>query len=381
MKKALIHDWLRVYGGAERCVSSFTNIWDDFDIFSLIDFLSEADRAQILKGKRANTSFIQRLPFAKNGYRSYMPLFPLAVEQFDLRDYELVLSSSHAVAKGVLTTHEQLHICYLYSPMRYAWDLYFSHLEDGGLTDGVKGVAARYFLHKMRNWDVISANRVDVYVAISKYIAKRAEKIYGKKSDVIYPPVDTDSFLLSNARDNYYVTSSRLVPYKKVDLIVEAFSHTAHRLLVIGDGPEMSKIKSKASKNIEILGYQSENEMIKIVQNAKAYIFAADEDFGIAPIEAQAAGVPVIAYGRGATLETIKGSFSANGVVRKEETGIFFEKQSVESLLDAVELFEKNSDIFDKSVIRENALRFSKERFEREIKEYVQTKYEEFKAR
>lgn len=381
MKKALVHDWFRVYGGAERCVESFTNVWDDFDVFSLIDFLDDGDRAAILKGKKADTSFIQKMPFAKEGYRSYMPLFPLAVEQFDLREYDLVLSSSHAVAKGVLTTHEQLHICYLYSPMRYAWDLYFGHLEDAGLTKNLKGAIARYFLHKIRIWDAVSANRPDHFVAISNYIAKRAKKTYGREADVIYPPVDTGLFDICEKQENYFVTSSRLVPYKKVDLIVEALSGTNHRLVVIGTGPEMEKIKAKAGKNIELLGYQSREEMIKIVQNAKAYIFAADEDFGIAPIEAQAAGVPVIAFGTGAALETIQGGFGSCGVVSKDDTGIFFERQTVESLLGAVELFEKNIDKFSKQNIRQNALRFGRDRFEREIKEYVEKKYEEFKAK
>jgi len=381
LKKALVHDWLRVYGGAERCVESFTNIWDDFDVFSLIDFLSEDDRESILKGKNATTSFIQKLPFAKEKYRNYMPLFPLAVEQFDMREYDLVLSSSHAVAKGVLTTHEQLHICYLYSPMRYAWDLYFGHLEDAGLAGSLKSMAARYFLHKIRLWDFVSANRPDYYVAISKYIAKRAKKTYGKDADVIYPPVDTELFEIYEKTENYYVTSSRLVPYKKVDLIVEALSKTGHKLVVIGAGPEMTKIKAKAGKNVELLGYQSQEEMIKIIQNAKAYIFAADEDFGIAPIEAQAAGIPVIAFGKGAALETIIGGFGESGRVSQEDTGIFFEKQSVESILCAIELFERNIDIFDKQSIRQNALRFGRERFEREIKEYVEKKYEEFRAK
>ncbi len=377
----MVHDWLRVYGGAERCVESFTNIWDDFDVFSLIDFLSEDDRESILKGKNATTSFIQKLPFAKEKYRNYMPLFPIAVEQFDMREYDLVLSSSHAVAKGVLTTHEQLHICYLYSPMRYAWDLYFGHLEDAGLSNGLKNMAARYFLHKIRLWDFVSANRPDHYIAISKYIAKRAKKTYGREADVIYPPVDTGLFNICEKQEDYYVTSSRLVPYKKVDLIVEALSETKHKLIVIGNGPEMEKIKAKAGKNIELLGYQSQEEMIKIIQSAKAYIFAADEDFGIAPIEAQAAGVPVIAFGKGAALETIVGGFDTGDTISKNDTGIFFERQSVESLLCAIELFERNIDIFDKQTIRQNALRFGRDRFEREIQEYVDRKYEEFRAK
>lgn len=379
MKKALIHDWLSVYAGAEKCVESFTNIWDDFEVYSLIDYLSDEDRHIILKGKQAQTSFIQRLPFAEKKYRNYLPLFPLAIEQFDLSDYDLILSSSHAVAKGVLTRPDQLHISYVYSPIRYAWDLHFQYLRESGLDRGLKGWLAKYFLHKIRLWDVSTAHRVDHYIAISHYIARRIEKTYGKKADVIYPPVDTDSFTIGETTENYYVTSSRMVPYKKIDLIVEAMSQTNHKLLVIGTGPDWKKIKAKAGSNIELLGYQSFENMKKILQKAKVYIFAAEEDFGIAPIEAQACGIPVIAFGKGATLETIIGRYAAKGEVYTDDTGIFFEEQTIPSLLNAVELFEKFQHKFNKDIIRANALRFSKERFEREFEEKINTLYREWK--
>lgn len=376
MKKALIHDWFSVYAGAEKCVESFTNIWDDFEVYSLIDYLTDKDREIILKGKKANTSFIQNLPFSKSKYRNYLPLFPLAIEQFDLTKYEVVISSSHAVAKGVLTRPDQLHISYVYSPIRYAWDLYHQYLLESGLNRGFKGTLAKYFLHKIRLWDVSTAHRVDHYIAISHYIARRIEKIYGKKADVIYPPVDTSSFTIGKTTENYYVTSSRMVPYKKIDLIVEAISKTNHKLIVVGTGPDMEKIKAKAGNNVELLGYQSFEDMKSIIQKAKAYIFAAEEDFGIAPIEAQACGIPVIAFGKGATLETIIGEFD---IIKDTDTGVFFREQTVESLLSAVSLFEKNSDIFDKNIIRNNALRFSKERFEKEFEEKVNKIYKEWK--
>ncbi len=379
MKKALVHDWLNDFGGAERCVESFTNIWDDFEVYSLIDFLSDKDREIILKGKRANVSFIQNLPFAKKKYRNYLPLFPLAVEQFDLSEYEVILSSSHAVAKGVLTRPDQLHVSYVYSPIRYAWDLHFQYLRESGLDKGFKGWLAKYFLHKIRLWDVSTAHRVDHYIAISHYIARRIEKIYGKKSDVIYPPVDTSSFTIGEITEDYYVTSSRMVPYKKIDLVVEAMSQTNHKLVVIGSGPDWEKIKAKAGKNVELLGYQSFENMKSIIQKAKAYIFAAEEDFGIAPIEAQACGIPVIAFGKGATLETIIGSYAHTRNVKESDTGIFFEEQSIPSLLNAVELFEQNSSKFNKVIIRLNALRFSKERFEKEFEEKINSIYKEWK--
>ncbi|WP_169783999.1 glycosyltransferase family 4 protein [Campylobacter curvus] len=371
MKKALIHDWFSVYAGAEKCVESFTNIWDDFEIFSLIDFLGERDRCAVLKGKRVHTSFVQNLPFAKSKYRNYLPLFPFAIERFDLSEFDLVLSSSHAVAKGVLTNANQLHISYVHTPIRYAWDLYHQYLKESGLERGLKGLLAKYFLHKIRIWDASCANRVDHYIANSRYVARRIKRIYGKDSAVIYPPVDTAKFELKERKDDFYLTASRMVPYKKIDLIVEAFSKSGKRLVVIGDGPDMAKVRSKAAKNIEILGYQNNDVMQEAMQRAKAFVFAAEEDFGITPVEAQACGTPVICLGKGGAKETI-----ADMV-----TGVHFSEQNLPNLLDAVDKFEKNIEIFEPSKIRRHALKFSKERFEREIKEFVEEKYKNFKER
>ena len=369
MKKALIHDWFSTYAGAEKCVESFTDIWDDFEIYSLIDFLSGADRDKILKGKRAHTSFIQKLPFAKDKYRNYLPLFPLAIEQFDLSGYDVVLSSSHAVAKGVLTHSNQLHIAYVHTPIRYAWDLYHQYLRESGLDRGLKGMLAKYFLHKIRLWDASTANRVDHYLANSRYIARRIQKTYGKPSDVIYPPVDVYKFTLREAKEEFYLTASRMVPYKKIDLIVEAFSQTDKKLLVIGDGPDMAKIKSKADKNVELLGFADDKTMADLMGRAKAFVFAAEEDFGITPVEAQACGTPVICFGRGGARET----------VRDGESGLYFMEQNTKELLAAVAKFEQNYDKFEPTKIRENSLKFSRARFEAEIKSYVEKKYEEFK--
>jgi len=369
MKKALIHDWFSTYAGAEKCVESFTDIWDDFEIYSLIDFLSDTDRNKILKGKRAHTSFIQKLPFAKDKYRNYLPLFPLAIEQFDLSGYDVVLSSSHAVAKGVLTHSNQLHIAYVHTPIRYAWDLYHQYLRESGLDRGLKGMLAKYFLHKIRLWDASTANRVDHYVANSRYIARRIKKTYGKPSEVIYPPVDVDKFTLREAKEEFYLTASRMVPYKKIDLIVEAFSQTDKKLLVIGDGPDMAKIKSKAGKNVELLGFADDETMADLMGRAKAFVFAAEEDFGITPVEAQACGTPVICFGRGGARETVLDG----------ESGLYFMEQNTKELLAAVAKFEQNYDKFEPAKIRENSLKFSRARFEAEIKSYVEKKYEEFK--
>ena len=367
MKKALVHDWFSVYAGAEKCVESFTNIWDDFDVYSLIDFLDEKDREIILKGKKANTSFIQNLPFAKKKYRNYLPFFPLAIEQFDLSEYDVILSSSHAVAKGVLTHSNQLHISYVHTPIRYAWDLYFQYLKESGLDKGLKGKLAKYFLHKIRMWDISTINRVDYYIANSHYIARRIKKVYGKDADVIYPPVDVEKFEFYDKKEEFYLTASRMVPYKKIDLIVETFAKLGKKLVVIGTGPDEQKIKSFANEHIEFLGFASDEVLLDYMQRAKAFVFAAEEDFGIVPVEAQACGTPVICLGKGGTKETVIDS----------KTGVHFLEQSVESLSQSISKFETMA--FDYEAIREHALKFSKERFEKEMEAFVNEKYEIFK--
>ncbi len=366
MKKALVCDWLETYAGAERCVQSFTDIWDDFEIFSLVDYLKFDDRQKILKGKFARTSFIQNLPFAKSKFRSYLPLFPLAIEQFDLSKFDVVLSSSHAVAKGALTHSNQLHISYIHTPMRYAWDMYFDYLRQNGLERGLKAALARYFLHKIRLWDIGAANRADVYVANSNFIARRIRKIYGKDAAVIYPPVDTANFKLNENKEDFYVTVSRMVPYKKIDLIVRAFNESGKKLVVVGDGEQMNEIKNIAKSNVEILGFRGAHETAELMGRAKAFVFAAVEDFGIAPVEAQACGTPVICLGKGGAKESVM-----DGV-----TGVYFSEQSEDSLNEAVVKFKKISDKFDPQAIRQNALKFSKERFEREIKGLLESRYE-----
>lgn len=367
MKKALVHDWFYTNGGAEKVVHSIGNIWDDLDYYSLIDFLNEKDRDFILKGKKSNTSFIQKFPTAKKNHRKFLQFFPKAIESFNLNKYELVISSSSSIAKGVLTNQNQLHICYCHSPMRYAWNLYHEYLEDKNLTTGLKGWYARRVLHKLRTWDVISTNRVDHFVANSNYIAQRIKKIYNREATVIYPPVDIQNFPLEENKEDYYVAASRLVSYKKIALIVEAFNKMPNKKLkVIGEGPEMSKIVRIAKSNVEILGRKNQDDMVKILQKARALVFAADEDFGILPVEAQSCGTPVIAFNKGGLKET----------VIENVTGVFFEKQEVSHLVEAISRFE--SIKFDAKIIRKNSERFSKERFEKEFKEFVEKKIKEF---
>ncbi|RJP60757.1 MAG: glycosyltransferase family 4 protein [Ignavibacteriales bacterium] len=369
MKTAIVHEWFVDYMGSEKCVESFNNIYPQSDVFSLIDFLDESDRKKILKGKHAKTSFIQKLPRARTSYRSFLPLFPLAIEQLDVSDYDVIISSSHSVAKGVLTNSKQLHICYCHTPMRYAWDLYHQYILESGLQKGIKAFFAKYFLHKIRMWDFISSNRVDYFIANSNYIAKRIKKIYGRDADVIYPPVDIDKFELTKVKEDYYLIVARFVPYKKVDIVVDAFTKlTSHKLIVIGSGPDEHKLKKIATSNIEFKGYQNDSDLTKLMQKAKAFIYAAEEDFGITIVEAQAAGTPVIAYGEGGAKETVVPG----------KTGILFNKQTSDSLINAVNEFEKSIQDFNPQTISDHAKQFSRQVFESRIKEYVEVKYQEF---
>ena len=359
LKVAVIHDWLVTHAGAERVLERMLTAFPQADLFSLVDFLTPEQRGFI--GHRSvKTSFLQNLPRAKTAYRQYLPFMPLAIEQFDLSGYDLILSSSHAVAKGVLTGPEQLHVCMCYSPVRYAWDLQHQYLRESGLEQGVKGAAARALLHYVRLWDVRTESGVDLFISISDFIAKRVRKVYRRPSLVLYPPVDTSAFTPAEERSNVYMTASRMVPYKRIDLIVEAFARMPDkRLVVIGDGPEMPKIRALAAPNVTIMGYQPFDVMRDQMRRARAFIFAAEEDFGIAPIEAQACGTPVIAYGRGGALETI----------RDGESGLFFEEQTPRSLMDAVFRFEEQEASFKPESCRENALRFSNERFDHEFQQ------------
>lgn len=374
MKKALINDWYNQNGGAEKVIHSINNIWDDLDHFALVDFLDNDQRNFILHGKNAKTSFIQKLPFAKKNHRKYLQLFPIAIEQFDLRKYDLIISSSSSIAKGILTNSNQLHICYCHSPIRYAWDLYHQYLDEANLNKGLKGVYAKYVLHKIRIWDALTPNRVDYFIANSKYIAARIKKLYNRDALIIYPPVDCSNFTIGETSGDYYFTTSRMVPYKKISLIIEAFAKMPDKkLIVAGDGPDYKKISKLKTPNIELLGFLNDKILLNYTQAAKAFIFAAEEDFGIAPIEAQACGIPVIAFGKGGALETIVGSFARENKIKNTDTGIFFEEQTVESVNFAINLFENNNFKFDKQVIRNQALKFSKERFEKELKAAVDT--------
>lgn len=375
MRIVIVHDWLVVYAGAERVLEQMLACFPDADIFCVVDFLQSGKREFILN-KSAKTSFIQNLPFARTKYRQYLPMMPLAVEQFDLSAYDLIISSSHAVAKGVITGPDQLHLCMCYSPIRYAWDMQHQYLKESGLASGMKGWLAKWMLHKIRIWDARTANGVDGFMAISKFISRRIWKVYRRESRVIYPPVDIHAFELLEKKENFYLTASRMVPYKKIDLIVEAFSAMPDkRLIVIGDGPDFDKIKEKAGANVELLGYQSFEVLCDHMQRAKAFVFAAEEDFGIAPLEAQACGTPVIAYGKGGVRETIR------GLEESVPTGVFFNDQSTMAIENAVAEFELNQQRILPEACRNNVLRFSPERFRSEFSAYIEKEWSDFQGK
>ncbi|BEG53322.1 MULTISPECIES: glycosyltransferase family 4 protein [Enterobacteriaceae] len=370
----IVADWFITYAGSEKVVAEFLDVFPEAALYSVVDFLSSENKSHF-KNKNITTTFIQNFPFARKKYQSYLPFMPLAIEQLDVSKHDVILSSSHAVAKGVLTGPDQLHISYIHSPIRYAWDLQHQYLRESNLHKGFKGLLAKWILHNIRIWDCRTSNGVDHFIANSKFIARRIKKVYGRNADVIYPPVDVERFTLNENKEQYYFTASRFVPYKRIDLIVEAFSHMKDKkLVVIGDGPEMNKIKAKATSNIEILGYQSNSVMVDYMRNARAFVFAAEEDFGITPVEAQSCGTPVIAYGKGGALETIR----PIGV--EKATGVFFYNQDVKSIIDSVNFFEQHSDEIILSDCRLNALKFSEQRFKEEIKEYVMNRHAEFLA-
>lgn len=366
MKVAIIQDWLVESGGGEKVLAEIIKIYPQSEIFSSVDYLSESQRDLLLGGKSVTTSFIQRLPKSK-AYKKYFPLMPVAMANLDLSGFDLIISSSSSVAKGVITGPDQLHVCYCHSPMRYAWDLQHQYLKESGLSAGLKGILAKFMLHRMRAWDVVSSFGVDHFIANSNFISKRIKKVYRRKATVIYPNVAIDDFEVVENKSDYYFTCSRMVPYKKIDLIVEAFAAMPDKkLVVIGDGPDMDKIREKSAANITLMGYQPFEVLKEKMAHAKAFVFAAEEDFGIVPVEAQACGTPVIAFGKGGALETVE-----DGV-----TGVFFDEQTVNSLLDAISRFEEMT--FNADLIRSHSESFSTARFRLEIERFISGKMKDF---
>ena len=383
---ALVHDWLDTWRGGEQVLAELCSIYRAADVFALVDFLPDSDRAK-LGERRATTTFLQKLPLAGRGFRRYLPLFPRAIESLDVSAYDLVISSSHAFAKGVRTHRGQLHICYCYTPMRYAWDLRGQYLAQTGLDRGLRGWFAGRILDHLREWDRRSSRHVDHFIAISRHIAERIRRAYGRDATVIYPPVSAASDSTpglarpgtetgrSNGDSPFYVTASQLVPYKRVDLIVEAFrSLPDRRLVVIGDGPARERIRALAGSNVEIAGRLADDERDRLLARATAFVFAAEEDFGIAPLEAQALGTPVIALARGGAVETIR------GLEHPAPTGVLYPDQTATDIAEAVRTFEANRHRIDPAACVENARRFGSGRFRRELSAFVDVRWQEFAA-
>jgi len=360
MKIAIVHDWLVTDAGAEKVLRAMLDLYPDAEIYSLVDFLNEKDRNSVLKGRYAHSSFIQKLPFANPHFRNYLPLFPKAIEQFDLHKYDLIISSSWAVAKGVKKREGQLHISYCYTPIRYAWDLYDEYTKD---LKQPKKFFVQQSLSYIRKWDIATLDRVDFFIADSYFVKERIQRIYKRDAAVIYPPVATEKFTLCEQKESFYLTASRLVPYKKTRLIVEAFNKMPDKkLIVIGDGEEYNAIAKIAKSNITLLGYQEEPVLIEHMQKAKAFVYAAVEDFGIVPIEAMACGTPVIALDAGGTHETVQEGIN----------GVHFKEQSAQAIMEAVETFEKSN--FDLQSIAKSAQRYATAEFTNLLSTFVKEK-------
>jgi glycosyltransferase involved in cell wall biosynthesis len=368
MRVAIVHDWLTGMRGGEKCLEVFCELFPEADIFTLLHIKGSV--SDTIESMSIKTSFIQHLPKASAKYRSYLPLFPRAIESFDLSGYDLILSSSHCVAKGIKKPKEALHICYCYTPMRYAWMFYDEYF---GKLNIINKISVKLILKKLRQWDLKTNEGVDFFIAISDNIRNRISSCYGRDACVIYPPVETEKFRLSKENDDFYLMVSALVPYKRVDLAIEAFNRNRKRLVIIGTGNAELKLREKAEGDIEFLGWLDDSDIAQYYKSCKALIFPGEEDFGIVPVEAQACGKPVIAYAKGGALETVVG---INGY---GTTGVFFYEQTPEALSEAIEAFEKNADKFNPEKIRDNALRFDRNIFKDNISRYIQEKIDEKK--
>jgi glycosyltransferase involved in cell wall biosynthesis len=372
LRYALVHEWLtpKATGGSELVVQDILQ-FIDADLYALIDFESRNPKSY-LYGRSIGHTFMQHFPGAESGVQKYLPFLPLAIEQLDLRGYDVILSSSHCVAKGVLTNADQMHLCYCHAPMRYAWDMTFEYLSNGRSGRGLPGLLTRYLLHRLRYWDSLSANRVDYFIANSKTTARRIWRAYRRQAEVIYPPVETDRFPFQADKSDFYLTVARLVGYKKIPLIVQAFNQLGLPLVVIGSGPDLEMVKQLAQPNVQILGWQNDAVVADYMSQAKAFVYGAYEDFGIAPVEAQACGTPVIAYGAGGTLETVKDlrQWGPQG------TGMLFPQQTVPALVSTIELFEQRYAELQPDQIRQHALTFDRSVFRERYQQAIQYAYE-----
>ena len=363
MRIAIVHDWCPDFRGGERVLAELCKLFKTAEVFTLFDFLPDEIKQQHFPGVTFHTSIANRIPKVRKFYLALFPICPLLIEQFDVTQYDAVISSSAAYARGVLTRPDQPHLCYVHSPIRYAWDEQFSYLQQGNLGFGPKGLLFRYLMHRLRLWDVRTAHGPDLMLANSSYVRARIRRVYGLDARVVFPPVDVDEAAVCVDKDDYYVTAAFLAPYKRTDLVIDAFNAMPTRkLLVVGDGQQAAKLKDRAGPNISFAGYLPRAEYIKAVSRARALVFAGCEDFGIALAEAQAYGTPLIAFARGGAMDIVR-PLGRIG----EPTGVLFEHQSVQSVIDAVKRFDINAEHIQPLACRKNAMRFNPERFAREI--------------
>lgn len=371
MKVALVHDWLTGMRGGEKCLEVFCELFPDADLYTLV--YDPGAVSATIRGMNIKASWINRLPAARKYFRQLLPFFPRAIERFELDGYDLILSSSHCVAKGIFP-HRGLHIAYVHAPMRYVWDMGKAYVAGGASVTTRAGLflCRRY----LRRWDLRTSDRVDQFIAGSNNVAKKIERIYGREAAVIYPPVDVERFFVRERADSYYLVVSALVPYKRIDIAIEAFNELKLPLKIAGDGPLRKRLEKSAGMNVEFLGWVDDARLAEVYAGCQALIFPGEEDFGIVPLEAQASGRPVIAYGKGGLLETVvelDGSLS-----RSPPTGILFPEQSAASLIAALEFYQKHQREFRPRQIREHALKFSRERFKREMAEYLDVCFKRF---
>jgi glycosyltransferase involved in cell wall biosynthesis len=375
MKVALVHDWLTGMRGGEKCLEVFCELFPHADLYTLI-YLPERISPTI-RSMKVRASWVNQLPGVERYYRYGLPLFPSVVEKFPLRNYDLVLSSSHCVAKGILP-NGALHLAYLYSPMRYVWDMYEAYFGRHAFLPARIGM--NLWRGHLQRWDVRSAQRVHFFVAISKHIAAKIKAIYGRDATVIYPPVDTEHFYIREDQETYYLIVSALVPYKRIELAIEAFNQLGLPLKIAGDGPLKRSLEKKAGPNVEFLGWVEDRDLPDLYARCKALIFPGEEDFGIVPLEAHASGRPVIAYGKGGVLESVipLNSFDEKRKFDRGPTGIFFTEPTPRGLIAAVEYFKKEGDAFDSAAIRLHASFFSRERFKSQIGTYIEERLKEW---
>lgn len=364
-KVALVHDWLTGRRGGEKVLEVFAEIYPDAPIYTLFHF--PGSQIPDIENKRIVTSFVQRLPLLKKRYRFYLPVFPLAVELFDLEEYDFIISSSHCAAKGAIPRPDALHVSYIHSPMRYAWNQYPSYFSPERLGFFSRRIIPP-IIHRLRIWDESSAHRVDHFVANAKAVAERIHRYYRRTADVVHPPVDTEFFKPAEAEEDYFLIVSALVPYKKIDMAIETFNRTGQHLKIVGQGPEFRKLKKSAKSNVEFLGAVSDEDLLHAYQKSRALIMPGEEDFGINSLESQACGVPVIALARGGAKET----------VFHGETGYLYEESSSEGLNAALDKFKDMN--FNRATIRANAVKFSRDSFKTKISTYFQQKWAEHES-